>query len=581
MIERLKSFLRETRIKHQILMAMIVVSLVSTIIMGNIIYQISKQTIEKNYQETNIYNLQVSSNIIDIQLKSIVDLCRTLLVNDPFKRYLTSEKNKVGNIGFSTAQNHTALEKMLRDLTAQDVLIEGISVVNENGNCLFATNQKSRDSRYYKYYKNNDILKEPWVEEARQAKGKEVFFSRNVLLPDDGYDGICYVKNLINPSTNESMGFLIVMIKGMVFQKAFGKNEGEFRTNRYMVLDERKDNTSAFFNGDQADEKEILTDYQKHNKNSKYLYSSYQNEITGWNAVNVIEKEELSHESELIRSVTLFLGIGLILFSFYISNIISIRISKPLSVLEKTIESVGEGSRHITEIFDNSEIGDIGNKFKEMVNNNLELRERLLNAQLNQREAELLLLQSQINPHFLYNTLDSLYCMAVIKEDDDIAKMVLALSNTFKLSLNKGDKFTIVEKEIQRMKEYMLIQNMRYQNKYELILKIEKEIESKKIISFILQPFIENAMYHGLEPKIEKGYIKVSGKQVGDELRFEIEDDGVGMDDISLTESGYGIKNVKERIRLYYGEEYGVNIQSKKQEGTKVSIQIPVVSKEG
>ncbi|MFQ9510169.1 MAG: sensor histidine kinase, partial [Lachnospiraceae bacterium] len=266
---------------------------------------------------------------------------------------------------------------------------------------------------------------------------------------------------------------------------------------------------------------------------------------------------------------------GIIILCFGLARAISGKITSPLSLLEQTIQMVGEGKRHITEEFDDSEVGVIGRKFKEMVNNNLELSDRLLSSQLNEREAELLLLQSQINPHFLYNTLDSLYCMAMIHEDDQIAEMVLALSNTFKLSLNNGEKFITVEDSVQRIKEYMKIQNMRFLNRFELKLDISEEIRHEKIINFILQPFIENAMYHGLEPKVGKGSIQMSGWKEENKIIFTIEDDGVGISDLTVLEQGYGIQNVKERIHLIYGDTYGVSVESHVGIGTKITIIIP------
>jgi two-component system sensor histidine kinase YesM len=198
-----------------------------------------------------------------------------------------------------------------------------------------------------------------------------------------------------------------------------------------------------------------------------------------------------------------------------------------------------------------------------------------MEVQLNEREAEVLLLQSQINPHFLYNTLDSIYFVAIVHGDDQIADMIMALSNNFKLSLNRGDKFITVEDSVRWIREYMKLQNMRYNDRFELIENVAEEVLPKKILTFILQPFVENAMYHGLEPKIGKGKIVLTGCQKDQTLVFTIEDDGVGSDDPSVFDSGYGVRNVRERIRLHYGEEYGAEVESQKGKGTKVTVTVP------
>lgn len=569
------NYLKALKIKDQILIAMIIGSIVSTSILGMIIYHISKNTIENNYKNAHTYNLQVSSNIIDIQLGSIIEQGRSVLTNNSFINALTGVENKRDSRYFSSI-NSLTINRVIGDIASHDVLIEGITIVNENGNILFYSKKNIPSSYYKKYYSKEDILKEDWVLKARKAKGKEVFYGYNVLIPDQEGDSICFVKNLLNPKTRKSMGYMIINISKKLLDKSFGTLKEKYSTNRYIIVEEESLYPAVYFNGDNTHKTQILNDYLNQDKSGKYLYSSYLNEATGWMAVNVIEKQELKSDSAYIGGVTLIAVFILIFLSVYFSRIISNQIGKPLNMLEETIESVGEGNRHIDVEFDHSEIGVIGNKFREMVNNNLELRESLLKSRLNEREAELLLLQAQINPHFLYNTLDSLYFMAIMNGDENIAKMVLALSNNFKLSLNKGDKLILVKDEIERIKDYMTIQNMRYNNRFDLILDCEEASECK-IITFILQPFVENAMYHGLEAKIGRGYIKISAQRREDKLYFEITDDGVGITDLSVLENGYGVKNVKERIRLFYGEEYGVSFTSKRDAGTTVRIVIPAV----
>ena len=305
------------------------------------------------------------------------------------------------------------------------------------------------------------------------------------------------------------------------------------------------------------------------------MFSTARNTTTDWRFVNVIEKNELSTTSRYLRNVVFLLGGVLVLLGFILARMLSETITKPLKQLEQTIYDVGEGERHVSAVFDDSEVGRIGNKFKEMVNTNLELSEHLMATKLNEREAELLLLQSQINPHFLYNTLDSIYCVAMIHGDDQIGEMILALSNNFKLALNRGEKYISVENSVRGVEEYMKLQNMRYNNRFDLQIQVDPEMMPQRIITFILQPFVENSVYHGLEPKIGKGKVRLSGVRKEGSLVFQIIDDGVGIADLSKLESGYGIRNVKERIQLNYGPQYGVEFASTPGEGTTVTITIP------
>jgi two-component system sensor histidine kinase YesM len=381
-------------------------------------------------------------------------------------------------------------------------------------------------------------------------------------------------KYLINPSTQEPMGYLVVSLSQNLIGKSIVVSGTIDPSNCYLVVD--GSGNMVYADETQGDQDIILDAYLNQEKNSSYVFSDVVNTTTGWRLVNAIKKNALNQDSKAVRMTVLGWGTALIILCFILAQGISRSITYPLHQLESVISRVGEGERHITEEFDDSEVGNIGNKFREMVHTNLELSEHLMAVELNEREAEVLLLQSQIDPHFLYNSLDSVYFMAIVHGDDQIADMIMALSNNFKLALNRGDKFITVRDSVTWIREYMKLQNMRYNNRFTLQEEIQEEILPKKTLTFILQPFVENAMYHGLEPKMGAGTISLKGWQEGETLVFTIEDDGVGIEDMDVLEQGYGVRNVRERIRLHYGEAYGVKVESKKGEGTRVTVTVPV-----
>lgn len=570
------------KIREQILLFMVILSLAGTLTIGLLAYGVSKRVLETNYQKTHEYNLQVSSNIIEIQLKAIMEQGRTLLTNDNFKMAFTTDRSTTA---YFTSTNRLILERILSDMASMDTAISGIMVVNEQGNWNFFSKYNYQSGYMRHYYTTDSILAEDWVDAAKEAKGKEIFYGQNVLFDDERNDTFSMVKNLIDPDTSQSMGYMVMVLKKSLLDKAFGTRDEGFSTNRYMILDLGKDQDTAelqekivYFNGDTEDTEKILNQYLENDEKGDYLFSTYYNSISDWNIVNVIEKSELTSESSYIGGIMILACMVLLVLSFRVSSAISRRISRPLYVLEQTIQEVGEGNYKVEAEFDQGEIGRIGNQFKNMVNNNLELRERLLNTEIKEREAELLLLQSQINPHFLYNTLDSLYFMAVIHNADDIATMVMALSDTFKLSLNQGKKLIKVKDELQKIEAYMKIQDMRYHGRFELRIEVEDAMREDMMLSFILQPLVENAMYHGLEAKIGDGYIEIKGWKKDGQLHFSVSDNGVGMDDFDALEKGYGIRNIRERIKLMYGEEGQVIFESKKGEGTTVFLHLPVLS---
>ena len=562
---------RQLSIQNQIFLSMFLITLLGVGVLMNIVYKASVDAIEQNYRASYQSTLKNSSRVLDMNLKNIVDVGRSFLNDKSFQQILENG-NKYGGSKFSSG-DRTKLRKVANEMASQQVWVNYIVFTDLYGHVYQLNNINQGTYDFYMYYADKDILKEDWVKAANEAKGREVFFKDSILAVGSKA-GFCYAKYMINPSDGEGMGYMVVGLSQKLLGKSFVMGNEGFNSSNFMVLDE--DGELIYFVGNEERKTAIMEAFSNPEKNSLYLFSSVTNYTTEWSIVNVVEKNELSEESKGIRLISFLVAGCVLVVGFIMARIISRTISQPLKQLENTIAQVGEGERHITEEFDYSEVGRIGQKFKEMVNTNLELSEHLMAVKLNEREAELLLLQSQINPHFLYNTLDSLYFVAIMHGDDQMAEMVEALSDNFKLALNNGNKYIKVADSVKWMQGYMKLQNMRYNNRFELFVDISREILQRETITFIFQPFIENAMYHGLEPKIGKGKISLRGWQEQNDMIFTIEDDGVGIDDMSRLENGYGVRNVIERIKLNYGEKYGVTFESSPGKGTKVTIVVPV-----
>lgn len=562
---------RQLSIQNQIFLSMFLITLLGVGGLINIVYKASVDAIEQNYRASYQSTLKNSSRVMDMNLKNIVDVGRSFLNDKSFQQILENG-NKYGGSKFSSG-DRTKLRKVANEMASQQVWVNYIVFTDLYGHVYQLNNINQGTYDFYMYYADKDILKEDWVKAANEAKGREVFFKDSILAVGSKA-GFCYAKYMINPSDGEGIGYMVVGLSQKLLGKSFVMGNESFNSSNFMVLDE--EGKLIYFVGNEERETAIMEAFSNPEKNSLYLFSSVTNYTTGWSIVNVVEKNELSEESKGIRLISFLVAGCVLIVGFIMARIISRTISQPLKQLENTIAQVGEGERHITEEFDYSEVGRIGQKFKEMVNTNLELSEHLMAVKLNEREAELLLLQSQINPHFLYNTLDSLYFVAIMHGDDQMAEMVEALSDNFKLALNNGNKYIKIADSVKWMQGYMKLQNMRYNNRFELFVDISREILQRETITFIFQPFIENAIYHGLEPKIGKGKISLRGWQEQNNMIFTIEDDGVGIDDMSRLENGYGVRNVIERIKLNYGEKYGVTFESSPGKGTKVTIVVPV-----
>ncbi len=569
---KIRRYLKELKIRQQVLYAMITIAVLSSVLLGVVAFNISKYIIERNYKEAYTYNLDVSSNIVDIQLDNIIDSVRNSLLDQRIMEVLKKAPQGYSGKLFSSVDD-LELSRALTELAGLYTEVEGISLISTDGKAKFYY-KRNRSGDFQKYYNEIDILNEPWVLETNALEGKERFYSYDVLL-GKSKPYFSMTKKLIEPFSGEFVGYMVISLRHNIFEKAFGKGVERYASVSSMVVSPMSDHAIVFINGD-AMRKETIAQAYLNKETQSYLFSSSKNRITGWELINVIDKEDLEKDSLYIGMLILITLFILILMSIFIARKIATHIYRPLNQLATVIEEVGEGNRDIQEQFDTTEIGKLGHKFKEMVNNNLELRERLLSAQLHERESELLLLQAQINPHFLYNTLDSLYCMAMIEDNEKIASMVESLSNIFKLSLNKGKTMIKVSEEIRHIQEYMAIQNYRFNGRFDLQIDIDEALLDYEMIKLILQPFVENAILHGLEKKLGPGWVRIEGRLIDAKaMCFKIMDNGVGIADMERIRQGYGIQNVKERIRLCYGEGYGVEVRSKVGFGTEVSLIIP------
>jgi two-component system sensor histidine kinase YesM len=237
------------------------------------------------------------------------------------------------------------------------------------------------------------------------------------------------------------------------------------------------------------------------------------------------------------------------------------------------------------------EITELGMSFNIMIGKIKELLDSKIKEQENLKKAELRALQAQINPHFLYNTLDTIIWMAESKKTDQVVTIVSALSNFFRISLSKGMDWITIGEEVERIRSYLIIQKMRYRDILDFKIEVDENAADNTILKLILQPLVENALYHGIKNKREGGTISVRARRKDEnEVLLEVEDNGIGFTpgklahvyaelandsgDINM-ESGYGIGNVNNRIRLYYGKQYGLSIQSEYAVGTRVTLVIP------
>lgn len=278
--------------------------------------------------------------------------------------------------------------------------------------------------------------------------------------------------------------------------------------------------------------------------------------------------------------------IAIVASTLYIASVLfNHYVVEDISALGKNMVEVGKGNRTLTVKSDSAdEIGDLIRGFGSMLDEENVLIKENYENKLALRKSEMKALQAQINPHFLYNSLSLINWKAIEVGADDISSITLALSNFYRTSLNRGKNVLTIEKEIENVKSYIAIQLYMHDNSFDTVIDIDEEILPYETLNLILQPLVENAIDHGIDMKESgRGYIKIIGRQDQDTIVLTVSDDGVGMDEetaekiTTFKSHGYGLANVNERIKLFYGEKYGVKVKSRVGFGTICTITIPKI----
>ena len=300
-------------------------------------------------------------------------------------------------------------------------------------------------------------------------------------------------------------------------------------------------------------------------------------------------REQVENRTMFIISITLISAVILLGVTLLFSMIIPASITKPIYEIRDVTGQVAEGNLSVrTHIEHGEEVKDLGESLNVMIDKISELLDQVTVEQVRLRHAELELLQAQINPHFLYNTLDTIVWLAETGEQEQVISMVGSLSKFFRTSLNQGrDNITIGE-ELQHAGSYLEIQQVRYQDILRYEIAVPRELWDYMIPKITIQPLVENALYHGIKNKRAMGCIRVTGEKKDDCIEICVSDDGIGMSEDRLMQIRdrisnldpdsseiFGLYNVNERIRLRFGDEYGITVDSTYGEGTTVKIRLP------
>lgn len=474
----------------------------------------------------------------------------------------------------------------LINVTNNKDFFDTICLVNEHTNIT-----KYRNSLAIEPIEEYSVLtSSSWYQALLSLRGKGSWYP-GTEIPGFSSNLLVYAKVVLNMNNPENIGILLVGIGDSPFSRIFENLQVDFNAQILISQDdypiyEYTPATEEFQTSLSPEEKQTLLHMDGIIElTKKYYVRHINNHSSGWQITCIVpytpfllERQNSSRTIFIIAAVCFLVGVLLMC-------IFSNGITRTLRKLKKYVEALREGrSTDFISFSSNDEIGLVGNELVRVVAENQQLIQNLYQSLYKEKEAELMALQAQINPHFLYNTLDSIFWTAQEYHADEIGKMVVALSNVFKLSLNKGEKFITLEKELELVSNYLEIQKMRFGEKLHTQINVSADLRSQKILKFLLQPLVENSLQHGLAERGMKGTISVYAKMEAPFLLITVEDNGVGLfcQPEDAIKNGYALKNIQERILLCYGENSGLSFDENFSTGCRVTIRLNLsTAKEG
>ena len=410
-------------------------------------------------------------------------------------------------------------------------------------------------------------------------------------------DRICVAKAILDFDTMKPIGYINIVYENSYFSSILEDNSTEYSAASYIVNDQGRimsTNNSPYQGTEFPMDIQILKKQDKavyDMLNSTQAFYYVGDEMPNcWTLVQTVSVKEFYKNMKRRIIITALVVLAMLGISLLFVWIATLRIAKPTRELLESMKTLGKENRYPrVKVITQDEIGMIGTEYNRMAENIETLIEKVYKMELAQKQAELEFLQMQINPYFLYNALDTISWKALGEGNTDVSEMSIALAELLRATIKK-ESFISLKEEMSTVKDYLYIQEQRFGDKISVDYQIDENLEDYQVPNFILQPLIENAIIHGLEPKVEKGKLLLRIKKQGEKLYFLIADDGVGMSEREIeilyeqceendTSKSIGIKNVYRRLILCYGENSRLYIKSKKNKGTEIRFSIPLQEK--
>lgn len=589
MKKKILRFYKDLSIKKKMLLAFYIQIIIPMIFMGFLSYRSSEETVKRismNYAQDML-------QMIELRFQDFINnlnvISQDLLYDKKIYNILNQERGKDPLVDYE-AENE--ISNTIKKIVLSRPEVQSIAIISNKGKFFYA-DDNSRSSSIRTILPYADIL-----EKARQHEGKATWYTDS---EDGSVNYIYLVRTIYNQDDFSEIGLQVILVK-KEFLETIYKGLTKSMQNIVIVSD-RNELISSRNSEDWFIKSDLIKNLQNErdsriDNDLKAMVSHTTISDTGWKVITYIPLSELFRDANALgRNIIVFSVITVLILSMF-NLAIAMGFINPINRLVKGMKMVQKDNR-IVYIDDerNDEIGFLNQTFNEMSREINHLVTWVYREQITRKEAELKALQSQINPHFLFNTLESINWMAQLNKVPEISRIVTDLSDLMEASIGRDDRLITVEEEFKYSDKYISLLKARFEDKIEFEKEISDGAGEVKIPRLLIQPLVENAVYHGIEKLRGKGKISLKAFIENDMLVIIVMDSGPGIDGtelsalnrmLSMDNDSYfkmlgskhrksiGIENVNRRIKLFYGDKYGVKIESEQGSFTKVIVNIPL-----
>ncbi|MCM3714454.1 sensor histidine kinase [Alkalihalobacillus oceani] len=568
------------RLQTKMIVSVSLILLISSLITGYLSYLTHLSIAEKEISDQILQKVEQVSARIDLKLDELYRFSNSILFH-PNVENLLSASNSGEGVSYNDIMTFDqVLNKMLLDNTD----VYSVHIYNNAG-------QQYKPTHSYQFKELNRQLYQKVKNKLESTDGEMIWMSDNLTTYEGRNQDVIIATRKIKSNRLEDEGMLVIVLNVRSLFTILSELVVEESDTVYLYNGEHEliyKNTDKEMTGGSGNGSQLSTVFKEEVNGTRYLGATVQSEKTGFILSSHSSMAKLHEKSKMIFNVIVVSGIVSIFIAVLLILFTSHRLLRPIKRLLNGMRRVREGQLdYRIEVHSSDELSYIGNSFNSMTEHVSKLIEDVYEKQLMQREAELTALQAQLNPHFLYNTLDMLRSKLYLQDDYENADLIVSLSQMLRYSLEPASTRSTLKDEIKQIQNYLLLQKARYEEELEIKIDIDEEVQSCHILRLLLQPIVENAFVHGFYDQDEKR-ISIRGFKQEGHLIIEISDNGCGMKQETVarilgkntssmadTKKRIGIHNVIRRIELVYGEGSFLEIESEEGKGTKVRMTLP------